>query len=228
LLFGVLYAVFSTFLKFTGPEKYYPVALLLGIVLFSFMAEATSMAVRSMVVRESLVRKVDFPRLAVPMATVATALFNLCLNLIPVVVFLVAAGGRPRLSWLEVPVLVLLLTAFALGLAMLLSALFVRYRDVEPIWEVMLQILFYASPIFYTLELVAQKSNATVAKILLFNPFAAILQQFRHALIDPSHPAPFHVLDGPLDAIPILLIVVAVAVGAFVFIRAAPRIAEEL
>src|SRR4051812_25417350 len=67
LLFGVLYAVFSTFLRFTGPERYYPVALLLGIVLFSFLAEATSASVRSMVTRESLVRKVDFPRLAVPL-----------------------------------------------------------------------------------------------------------------------------------------------------------------
>jgi ABC-2 type transport system permease protein len=228
LLFGVLYAVFSTFLNFTGPERYYPVALLLGIVLFSFLAESTSGSVRSLVARESLVRKIDFPRLAVPMATVATALFNLCLNLIPVLIFLVAAGGRPRISWLEVPVLVGLLTLFVLGLGMLLSALFVRYRDVEPIWEVLLQVLFYATPIFYTLELVAQKSSETVAKILLFSPFAAILQQLRHAFVDPSHRSPFQVLNGPLILVPIAIIVLTVAVGAIVFVRAAPRIAEEL
>lgn len=228
MLFGVLYAVFSLFLNFTGPERYYPVALLLGIVLFSFFAESTAGSVRSLPMRESLVRKIDFPRLAVPLATVLTALFNLALNLVPVVIFLLAAGGRPRLSWLEVPFLVLLLALFASGLAMLLSALFVRYRDVEPIWEVTLQAMFYASPIFYTLELVAQKSNPTIAKLLLFNPFAAILQQFRHAFVDPSHRSPLNYLHGPLILVPILVIVIVVVLGAFVFFRAAPRIAEEL
>jgi ABC-2 type transport system permease protein len=228
MLFGVLYAVFSTFLKFTGPERYYAVALLLGIVLFSFMAEATGGSVRSLLARESLVRKIDFPRLAVPLATVCTALFNLALNLIPVLVFLLAAGGRPRWSWLEVPVLIALLTLFMVGLAMLLSALFVRYRDVEPIWEVVLQVMFYASPIFYTVDLVAKKSSKAIAEALLCNPFAAILQQFRHAFIDPSHKSPFEVLHGALVLIPIGTIVIVVVLGAVVFTRAAPRIAEEL
>jgi ABC-2 type transport system permease protein len=228
MLFGVLYAVFNTFLKFTGPERYYPVALLLGIVLFSFMAEATGGSVRSLLLRENLVRKVDFPRLAVPLATVSTALFNLALNLIPVVVFLLAAGGRPRWSWLEVPLLIVVLTVFVTGLAMLLSALFVRYRDVEPMWEVLLQVLFYASPIFYTVELVARKSSDQVAQALLCNPFAAILQQFRHAFVDPSHKSAFEILDGPLILVPLGVIVVVVVLGAVVFFRAAPRIAEEL
>lgn len=228
MLFGVLYAVFSTFLKFTGPERYYPVALLLGIVLFSFMAEATGGSVRSLLMRENLVRKIDFPRLAVPLATVSTALFNLLLNLIPVLVFLLAAGGRPRWSWLEVPVLIALLTIFVIGLAMLLSALFVRYRDVEPIWEVVLQVMFYASPIFYTVELVAQKAGRHVANALLCNPFAAILQQFRHAFVDPSHKSPFEVLHNGLILIPFTVIVIVVVAGAIVFSRAAPRIAEEL
>lgn len=228
MLFGVLYAVFSTFLKFTGPERYYPVALLLGIVLFSFVAEATGGSVRSLLNRENLVRKIDFPRLAVPLATVSTALFNLLLNLIPVLIFLLAAGGRPRWSWLEVPVLVVVLTLFVIGLAMLLSALFVRYRDVEPIWDVVLQVLFYASPIFYTVELVARKSSKAVAEALLCNPFAAILQQFRHAFIDPSHKSPFDVLEGGLVLIPIGIIILVLVLGAVVFARAAPRIAEEL
>ena len=228
MLFGVLYAVFSVFLNFTGPEKYYPVALLLGIVLFSFLAEATGGSVRSVLTRESLVRKVDFPRLAVPMSTVSTALFNLGVNLIPVLVFLLAAGGRPRWSWLEVPVLILFLLAFVIGLAMLLSALFPRYRDVEPIWEVILQVTFYATPIFYTVELVQQKSSEAVAQALMCNPFAAILQQFRHAFVDPSHKSPFEILDGGLILIPFAIIVLVVVAGWIVFTRAAPRIAEEL
>src|SRR5206468_7823703 len=105
-------------------------------------------------------------------------------NLVPVLVFLLAAGGRPRWSWLEVPVLILFLLAFVIGLAMLLSALFPRYRDVEPIWEVILQVLFYATPIFYTVELVQQKSSEAVAQARMGSPFAASLQLSRHAVRD--------------------------------------------
>jgi ABC-2 type transport system permease protein len=229
MLFGVLYVVFSVFLDFGGPEKYYPVALLLGIVLFTFLSEATAGSVRSLVLRENLVRKIEFPRLAVPLATVLTALFNLTLNLIPVLVFLLAAGGTPRWTWLEVPFLLVLLVVLTLGLAMLLSALFVRYRDVEPIWDVVLQVTFYATPIFYTLQTVADKSSERVVQLLMCNPFAAILQQFRHAFIDPSYQTTSAAMQsGALLLVPLAIIAVIFALGARVFSREAPHVAEDL
>jgi ABC-2 type transport system permease protein len=229
-LFGVLYVVFTQFLSFGGGVKYYPVALLLGLVLFAFFSEATGQSVRSLINREPLVRKIDFPRLAVPLATLITALINLGLNLIPVFVFLLAAGGRPRLSWLELPLLILALALFAGGLAMLLSALFVRYRDVEPIWDVVLQALFYAAPIFYTIDLVREKTKADwIPDAIMFNPFAAVLQQARHSLIDPSHQGPLSAFTSPwLILVPIGITIAAVVIGFVVFSRLAPHIAEEL
>ncbi len=230
LLFGVLYLVFSELLDFRGSEKYYPVALLSGIVMFNFIAEATSGSVRSIVSREPLVRKIEFPRLAVPLATVLTALFNYMLNLIPVFVFLLAAGGDPRWSWLELPFIVLILTVWLAGIAMLLSAMFVRYRDVEPIWSVVLQVMFYATPIFYTLDTVGQKTGeAWIGNVLMINPFAALLQQFRHAVVDPSHMSAAAAIGGTGRlAAPALVVVLTVAVGWLVFSRMAPRVAEEL
>jgi ABC-2 type transport system permease protein len=88
LLFGVLYVVFSVFLDVDTDVPFYAVSLLLGIVLFNFFAEATGGSVRSLVERENLVRKIEFPRLAVPLSRVLTALMNLSLNLIPVAIFL--------------------------------------------------------------------------------------------------------------------------------------------
>jgi ABC-2 type transport system permease protein len=230
MLFGVLYIVFSQFLSLNAGVKYYPVSLLLGLVLFGFFGEATGQAVRSLVNREPLVRKVDFPRLAVPLATILTALMNLALNFVPVIVFLLLAGGRPSLGWLEVPFLVAALTVFAAGLALLLSALFVRYRDVDPIWEVVLQALFYASPIFYTVSLVRQKTTISwIPDALLCNPFAAVLQQMRHAFIDPSHPAVTTDLSSPaLLLIPITISLGTLVAGYIVFSRMAPHIAEDL
>jgi ABC-2 type transport system permease protein len=228
MLFGVLYAVFSQ-LGFGGDVKYYPVALLLGIVLFSFLSEATNEGVRSLANRENLVRKIEFPRLAVPMATVLTALFNLTLNLVPVFVFLVVAGGRPRWSWLELPVLLVALGLFVLGLATLLSVLYVRYRDIQPIWEVLLQVTFYAAPIFYTASLVRERTGETVLRLMMCNPFGAIVQQARHAVIDPSHESAASAMGGTVWLlIPLLVIVAVVLIAYRVFDRAAPRIAEDL
>jgi len=230
MLFGVLYVVFSVLLNFSGSEKFYPVALLSGIVMFNFIAEATSGSVRSIVSREPLVRKIEFPRLAVPLATVLTALFNFTLNLVPVFVFLLIAGGEPRWSWFELPLIVAVLTIWLAGIAMLLSAMFVRYRDVEPIWSVVLQVLFYATPIFYTLDTVGQKTgDAWVGNLLMINPFAALLQQFRHAIVDPSHLSAAAAIGGTWRlAAPLLVIVLTVALGWTVFSRMAPKVAEEL
>jgi ABC-2 type transport system permease protein len=228
LLFGVLYVVFTQIVRIGGDVELYPVALLLGIVCFTFFSEGTGGAVSSLVDREALIRKVDFPRLAVPLASVLTALFNVTLNVGAVIVFLLLAGGEIRLSWLEVPFLISALAVFAAGVGMLLSALYVRYRDIRPIWEVALQVLFYGSPIFYPVEVVIER-NELAAKLMMLNPFAAILQQARHALIAPSHPSAGKVLGSDVLLLaPAGIGVAIVWLGYGVFSHRAPRIAEQL
>lgn len=226
LLFGVLYVIFTHVLRFESAAEFYPVALLAGVVMFVFLSESTGSAVTSLVDRENLVRKVQFPRLVIPLSVVLTALMNLALNLIVVLVFLLVSGGSVRVSWLEIPLLMALLALFATGLATLLSALYVRYRDIKPVWEVALQMLFYATPIFYTLDVI---NNTTIERIMLVNPLAAIIQQFRHAVIDPSHPTVVAAAGGwPLLLAPAALLVLLVVGGYRYFDREAPRIAEDL
>jgi ABC-2 type transport system permease protein len=226
MLFGVLYTVFTQIVRLGSNVEFYPVALLLGIVMFTFFSEATGGALSSLVDREALIRKVDFPRLAVPLSAVLTALLNVALNLIAVVVFLVLAGGSVRWTWLEMPFLILALAAFTTGLGMLLSSLFVRYRDIKPIWEVALQILFYGTPIFYPIDVVLHRSELA-AKLMLLNPFAAIIQQSRHALIAPTHPSATAV--GGVWILGTVAIGLGVIVlGYRVFSKRAPNIAEQL
>ena len=230
LLFGVLFVVFSFALNLDEGVRYYPVALLLGIVLFSFLNEATSAAVRSLMTRETLVRKIDFPRLAVPMASVLAATFNLLLNLVPVVVFLLASGATPSWSWLLFALTIVVLVLFAFGMAMILSVGFVRFRDIEPIWTVILQVLFYASGVFFTVDTIAgQKHGQLLVDIFFCNPFAAILAAARHTLVDGSWTSPTEALSNDwLLLIPIGL-VVASLVGGFLLFRAlAPKVAEDL
>ncbi len=226
LLFTVLYFVFTRFVKIGGSVAFYPVMLLSNIVLFAFFQEGTS-AVSSLVDRESLVRKIQFPRAAVPVAVVLTAAFNLTLNSVVILGFALASGVRPHWSWLEAPVLIAVLALLVVGLAMLLSALYVRYRDVKPIWEVALQLLFYATPVIYAIETI--DAAETIKRLIMLNPLAAILQQFRHAVIDPNAPSAAAAAGGEAWLlVPVGLVVAAVTLGWIVFQRAAPRIAEEL
>ncbi len=161
LLFGVLYVFFVKIFrvdKATGAAaKFYGAQLLGSIVLFTFFSEAATGSVRSVVDRETLVRKIQFPRLAIPISVVLLALFNLALNLIVVMIFALISGVTPMLSWLELPLIILMVTLLATGVAMLLSALFVKFRDIQPIWEVVSQILFYSSPVIIPAETVREK-----------------------------------------------------------------------
>ena len=225
LLFGVLYVVFTEIVRFGGQVKHYPVYLLAAIVLFTFFSETTGRGVTSLVERENLLRKVRFPRLVIPLAVALHSLFNLGLNLIVVFVFVLASGIEPRASWLELVPLVTLLVVFATGVTMLLSALYVRYRDMQPIWEVALQILFYASPVIYVTETFPDR----IEKEAMANPITAVLTQMRHALIDPTAPTAADAIGGAaLLLIPLAVVVVAFALGTWVFMREAPRIAEDL
>jgi ABC-2 type transport system permease protein len=234
LLFGVIYLVFTrAHLSRLSTFPLYPAALLLGIVLFNFMSEATGGAVPSLINRESLVRKIEFPRLAVPLSTVLTALFNLCLNLTTVLVFMFLSGGHVRWSWLELPLLMVAFAAFATGLAMILSVTYVRYRDVRPIWEVILQMTFYASGIFFSIidisPVTVFGTRVNFAHVLMANPFAAILEQARHAFVNPAYPSAASAIGGyGMLMIPVGIVLAVLVIGFVTFDRQAPKVAEQL
>lgn len=226
LLFSVMLFVFTKAVRLGGGVYQYPVVLLMGIVLFTFFSECTGGAVSAVVDREGLVRKIHFPRLVIPLSVVLTAYFNLGLNFMAVLVFMLARGIDPRWSWLELIPLVLFLGVFATGLAMILSSLFVRYRDVRPIWEVVLQAIFYGSAIFYPIENIP---SVKLQHLIMCNPLAAVVQQTRHAVIDPAAPTAGQAIGGDVRLlIPIAITFGLAVLGFWLFNREAPRIAEQL
>lgn len=225
LLFAVLYIMFTEVADVGNAVPFYGLYLLTSIVLWTFFTETTNGSLSCLVNREDLLRKMRFPRLAVPLSVALTALFNLGVNMIAVFIFAVASGVTPHPGWLLFPFLIVALAILATGLGMLLAPLYVRYRDVDPIWEVLMQIGFYVSPILY----VADKWPESVRAILQCNPVAAVLTEMRYLFLDPSAPTTADVLGSVwLVLIPVGLTVFAFVFGAWYFQREAPRIAEEL
>jgi ABC-2 type transport system permease protein len=233
LLFGVIWVFFTQVghvndTSQPGMEQYGS-QLLGSIVLMQFFAEATGGAVRSMVDRENMLRKIHFPRLVIPASVVLLAVFNLGLNLIVWLIFSLISGVEPMVSWLVLPVILGGIVLVTAGMAMLLSALFVWFRDVQPIWEVLLQILFYASPVIISIQTVKKDFGTTGLHLYMLNPLAVIFQQFRHSMVTHATPSAGQALGSWAALLEPLAIVLAIfAVGFAVFNRSAARIAENL
>jgi ABC-2 type transport system permease protein len=224
MLFGVLLFVFTQIIRF-GDIAHYPVLLLFNIMLFTFFVEATQKALTSMVEEEGVVRKMQFPRLAIPLASVLAGVFNFGVTLIAVFIFFLAYGVGPYWTWLLLPVLFLPLLVITTAVAAILSALYVRFRDVQIIWSVVAQALFYATPVLYTLDIVPQRFHW----VILLNPLTPIFLAAREWIIDPSAPGAIDAAGGVARLIPAVAMFVAICVLAvWVFNREAPRMAEEL
>ena len=225
MLFGVLLFVFTQIFRIGSQVPHYAGLLLLNVVLFSFFQEATLNAVGSVVGQEGIVRKTQFPRLVIPLAIVFTSVFNLGMNLIAVFIFIICLGVAPMWTWLFFPVIVLLVFFFTVAVSMLVSTLYVRFRDVAIIWGVGATVLFYGTPVLYPLESVPSRFH----QIILLNPLTPIFQQARSWMIDRSAPGALAAAGGWLHLLPAIGIYIGVCVLAvWVFNREAPHVAEQL
>ena len=224
-LFVILYIVFTKFLKVGDQIPYFAVYLLLGIILWNFFVEVTSGSVSVIVNKGDLLRKINFPKYVIVVASSVAALINLFLNLIVVAVFMILSGIEFRVDGLLFLLLIVELFIFSLAIAFFLSAVFVRFRDISYIWEVALQGGFYATPILYPLSLVP----VVAARILMLNPIAQIVQDTRFVLITDKTQTISMVYGTPLARlIPIAIVLVFVVISVSYFKARSRFFAEEV
>jgi ABC-2 type transport system permease protein len=227
-LFAILYVVFVNFLKVGANIPHFAVYLLLGVVLWNYFVEVTNNGLSAIVGKGDLMRKLSFPRYVIVVAGSFSALINLGINLVVVALFM-ALNGVP-LTWeiLWIIPLIVELFVFSLSVAFLLSALYVKFRDINYIWEVVLQAGFYATPILYPISLVIDKSE-TVAKIMLLNPIAQIIQDAREAVVTTDTTTISDLFHNPLaPLIPIAIVVLLAVVSVLYFKKKSPSFAEEV
>ena len=216
LLFGVIYLVFSVFMK--SPIENYPVYLLLGIILWNFFAEATLIGMNSLLAKRDLVTKIYFPRSIIIFASTISSLVTLLLNLLVFFIFMAISGVAVQAEGLFFILYVLELYMVATGVTLLLSALYLHFRDLQHIWEILLQIGFWLTPIIYPVTIVPFEYH----RYIFLNPLARIIEYSRDIFI--RH----HIPDIGLNAILLIMSVVIFWAGYAIFNSQSEKIAEHI
>ncbi len=234
MLFAVMYVVFVRFLRFGAGIPHFAVSLLLAQTLWSFFQESTSQGMRAIVDRGDLLRKINFPRYIVVISSTVSAFINLLISLVVVLIFMIINGVEFRPTLLLFPLIVIELYIFALAIAFLLSTLYVKFRDIGHIWDVVMQIWFYVTPIIYPLSQIINMSGfgLVVAKLMLIvNPMAQIIQDARYVLVTPQTETIWNTVGAGtplLKIVPIVLSIGLFVVGVIVFRKHSRTFAEEL
>lgn len=227
LLFGILYVIFALVIKSGDGIPHFPVYLLLGIVLWTFFTDMTTQSLGSIVGRGDLIRKISIPRWIIVFSSSLLALISLGLNLIVVVVMMLVS--QVEITWylLILPVVLIELYLFALGISLFLSAAFVKYRDVNYIWEVILQAGFYLTPILYSLTIIP----AQFQKIMLISPVAQVIQDARFLVVSQHDKVitVWRAFDGGWYAlVPFLITILTLVLGVLYFRSQSKSFAENI
>jgi ABC-type polysaccharide/polyol phosphate export permease len=209
----VMSIAFSALFKFRIAN--YPVYVLAGLVFFGFFQESTTQSMRSLVWGSALLKKVYIPAATYPLSSVGTGLVNLILSLVPVLLIMLALGQSFSWSLLFVPVAVLLIAVFSLGVGLIVSTIAVFFSDVVEMWGVLVRALFYLTPVMYPEEILPER----FVWLVRVNPLYHLLRCWRDPIYLGVMPPFASVVAGVLSAMAVVL------VGWWVFARHAHQFA---
>jgi ABC-2 type transport system permease protein len=226
LIFGMMYVIFALFLlkNRVAAGENFTVELLLAVIVWTFFVDSTQTAVSAIAGNGHMIRKAYFPRWILVISSTLSASMTFGVNSALILVI-----GFP-LGWFQIglhslaaPLLLVELYVLILGISLLLSSLFVFYRDLGHVWEIIIQLLFYSSAIVFPFSLIPAHYRVLVA----MSPTAQIIEDLRHALVTTKAPWVVDILGG-LYVVPILAVCLIFALGAYVFHRLTPRFGESL
>ena len=227
LMFAILYVLFTYIIPIGKDNPHYGVMLLTGIIMWNFFSETTSMGASSVVNNGDLLRKISIPRYLMVLTSSISALINLAINCIVIIIFALINGIHPSFEWVLIIPIIAELFVFSIGIAFLLSAITVKFRDVTYIWEIFLQGGFYASAIIFPITMVPE----SVRSIFYINPIVQIVQDARNLILGSN----IHIdtLWNSVDSIlikiaPFIIIILFAVLGAWYFKKRSPYFAEDI
>ncbi|MEI4302785.1 ABC transporter permease [Streptococcus suis] len=229
MMFTIMYLVFVRFLKFDDGTPHYAVSLLLGMVTWNFFTEATNMGMLSIVARGDLLRKISFPKEIIVISSIVGAAINYGINIAVVMVFAMINGVELGFGILMLIPAFIELIVLATGFAFVLSSLFVKYRDMGPIWEVVLQAGMYSTPIIYSITYIIQRGHMGVAKVMMMNPLAQVVQDLRHHIVYDGATISWDLYESKwMVCIPYVLSILIFIIGYTIFKKNSKKFAEIL
>jgi ABC-2 type transport system permease protein len=217
LMFGVLYLVFSVFMRF-GSAEHYQIYLLSGIILYTFFNETTSSGMVSLFTKSSLLNKVNFPRIIIPLSSTLTNTITLLLNMAILSVFIAFSGVQVRYAAFFSLLTLFELVLLSLGVSLLLCSFYLKFRDLTHIWGVILQVGFWATPIIYPVDIVPDKYHI----MFKINPMARLIHNFRMTVIMGELPSARTIVLN------LVMVLIVFGVGFFVFQKRQRFFAEWL
>jgi ABC-2 type transport system permease protein len=216
--FGVLWLVFAHLLRTANRTGDFTIYLLIGILLFLFFVDSVSVMLPSIVLGGATLRRMAFPPVLIPLSASVATVITFCVNIVAVIVFVAIQKVAPRIEWLLLVPLLAELYIFIVAVGLLLSALYVRFRDISQVWELAAQTLFFACAIFYPVGILPGWAQ----KVAFLNPFVQIMQDIRHVVLggtngpyDVSAASVFAGAGGRFIPISILTLLFLGAVGLF-------------
>lgn len=227
--FGVLWLVFGHLLRTANETSHFSVFLLLGVVLYMFFSDAITEMLPSIVLRGDILRRLAFPPILVPVSASVTCCITFAVNIVAVIIYIGITKVAPEPSWALVPLLLVQLYVFIVGLGLLLATLYVRLRDIGQIWQLASQLLFFASAIYFPIGILPLWAQ----RIAFLNPFIQIMQDVRHSVLGGSS-GPNDVDAGSAYAgfgghlWPVLVTLLVFAAGLALFRRQSKYFAERI
>ncbi len=223
-LFAVLYVMFVYIFPLGNSIEHFPVYLLTGIILWNFFVESTGMGLTAVVSRGDLIRKINLPKYLLVISSALSSLINLFFGLIAVFIFALFNGVIPNLSWLLMIPIVLELFIFATGIALFLSSLYVKFRDITYIWEVVIQVGFYGSMIVFPIPSAPKELH----KWFFLNPITQIVQDARYVMATNTSITMWNTVGWLRSLVPFAIILTICLLGVVVFRQRSKTFAEDI
>ncbi len=220
LMFTILNFVFSSLFNFRNSgTPLYPLELLTAILLFQFFSEATMTGLMSLVNKSQLVTKIYVPRWTIVLGSTMNALFVFGMNLIVLALFFILYNKIPSIAGIAMFIVyAILLYILAVAFSFLTAPFYVRFRDLSMVWEVVLSVLMYASPIIYPLSIIPTK----YWQFILLNPLAFIIHYAKQGIINGNFTTFWHFMAMVAG------IVVAGIIAFFIFRKYEKTVAEMI
>lgn len=216
---GILYLVFARFAKI--PMNGIPplVFIVCGMSLWSFFAYVMSNSGSSIIQSQSMISKIYFPRLIIPISKSVVGLIDLIINLCVLIVLMLVYQISPSSNLIFAPLFIIMGVLSALGVGIWLSALSIKYRDFQHIIPFMVQIGLYITPIAYPAQFAIDNLPSSLSTLYFLNPMAGVIQGFRWSVLGGSPP-------GNLTYISLAVVVLIFVTGLYYFRSVESKMAD--